>query len=128
MVFPHRLKLWLPNPVDAAGAQDPVTGAWTPAAPDTSVVFYNGEADVQETARRTVYDDNREPRSYADAIGYLADTDVFKISYVLTVATTNLRLKTNVYAEITWDDGAVEPAEVAAVRRMDGAVLLRRLG
>lgn len=128
MFFPHRLKLYLPNPVDAAGTQDAVTGVWTPATPDTSVVFYDGEADVQESTRRDPRGQDGEPRQSADATAYLATTDVFDISHVFVVAVTNLRLKSRVLATITWEDGATEPAEVSGIRRLDGVVLLRRVG
>lgn len=128
MNFPHRIRLSVLSPVDAAGVQDPHTGVFTFATPDNRVVFYDGEADVQETARRLRKGDDGETSLDANAVAYLAETDVFKVSSALVVAATHLKLQTNVLADITWEDGAMETAEVAGVRRLDGAVLLRRVG
>lgn len=151
MLYPHLLKLWIKSPDIPPGSQSTDTGAWTPNPDATDVVIYEGAADVQDNTRRTVRDDAGRPTPNADAIAFLADEFVLTgrggTSTILAtddgadvvaddensadplfiVLANQERVRTGVYATITYEDSTVEHAAVVGFRRLDGCVMLRRL-
>lgn len=151
MLYPHNLRLWIPSPDVPPGTQDTDTGAWTKNPSATDVVLYDGPADVQDTSRKTVRDDAGRPTPNADATAYLADefvltgyggqaaildtdddTDIVaddetSDTPLFLVLSNQVRIKTGVNAIVTYEDGSTERASVVGFRRLDGAVMLRRL-
>jgi hypothetical protein len=114
--YPHRLRLYTPNAVNA-GVQDTATGAFDTTAAGAPVILYDNQADVQEQTKRVSRTEGGEPTLQADAAAYLSDETALR----------DARIESGVLATITWEDGQVSEAIVMAVRRLDGVVTLRRL-
>lgn len=148
MRYPHTLRLWIPSPDVPPGSQSADTGKWTPNVEATDVVLYDGPADVQDNTRKSLRDEAGRPNLNADAWAYLGDEFALTGAGgsnsaigtdngdgintgddppVLLVTTATIRIHSNVYALITYEDGTTERATVMGVRNLDGIVMLRRM-
>lgn len=147
MSWPHRLLLWKPNP-ENPGSRDEDSGILTPPDPAQRVTLYDGDADVQELPAQKARTQNGEPAGVADAVAFLADEFMLAgrnaVQTVLTDDTEEPELAqepdgdpqvvtappaiiaAGAFGTITYEDGSTQECSVIGVRRLDGAVLLKR--
>lgn len=77
MKWPHQVRIERPG--DAAGSQDPDSGAWTPG-PDGQRVLYDGDGDLQHKTRQIRKDADRDVTVISDADLFLRDeTDLWTL-------------------------------------------------
>lgn len=120
MDYPHKIRIYR-----AAGAgidptpanQDPDTGRTTGDAnlTDDDTTIWEGKCDVQDRGEVIQRDQAGQPTLESDATCFLQKERAVSIVNV------------NDRVTVTWEDGSKQNATVLQKRRIDGALLLRRL-
>jgi len=105
--YPDRVRVY--RQTGTAGTQDQDTGVFTPgAAPETT--YYDGPADAQDMTAVVARDASGLPIQTADGTIFLRDERVLRY------------LAAGDLLAITLKDGTALGAEIAGIRRLDGAI------
>src|SRR4051812_48365074 len=116
--WPQWLRIFRPGDATTPGGYTDDDGIWhdDPAVPDT-FDLYEGDADVQDGGKMFSRDRSGDLVDQSDAVAFLR----------FPKKITALVDKTNLKAEITWEDGSTSLADVIKVRRLDATVWLKRV-
>lgn len=112
--YPHKLLIF--RGTESPGGNQDDDGVWVD---DTGLAdveeIYNDRADVQDGGKELQRDNLGSPDVTSDAVAFLRDESTLK------------NIRPGDQAEITWEDGTTDLADVSKIRRLDGTVFLKRL-
>lgn len=119
MDYPHKIKIYRAAGVGidpTPATQDPDTGRTTDVnLLDDDTTIWEGRCDVQDKGEVIQRDQAGQPTLESDATCFLAKERAVSIVNI------------NDRVTVTWEDGSTQNAVVLQKRRLDGALLLRRL-
>lgn len=114
MDYPHWIRIFRGTPT-SGGTQDD-EGVWTDdVGLDDVEEVYDGPADVQDGGKTVERDNLGSPEPVSNAVAFLKKEKEINL------------IKVGDGAEITWEDGSKDMADVTKIRKFDGTVFLRRL-
>ena len=120
--WPHFLRVF--GPIDY-GSSPPTTGGSTNddgIYTDSPIylneeTLYDGPADVQDGGRMFDRDKGGDYSPESNAVAFIKDPHVIG----------DLIKRTGLRAEITWEDGTTDIADVNRIRRLDSTIWLKRV-